>query len=66
MAEDKWAQKGITFKVPTLDDLDQIKDFLRLYFFPDEPIFRSLKLMGGNGGVVDTWFTNLQTVNGEI
>ena len=49
MAEDKWSQKGISFKILTLDDYEKIKAFLESYFYPEEPIIRTLKLMEGNG-----------------
>ena len=49
MAEDKWSQKGISFKILTLDDYEQIKAFLDNYFFSEEPITRELKFMEGNG-----------------
>ena len=51
MAQDKWSEKGITFKIPTLEDFDKIREFMYQYFFPDEPIFGSTKLMEGNGFV---------------
>ena len=50
MAEaDKWTQKGITFKVATMDDYEKLKIFLETYFFPDEPIGGTLKLYEGDG-----------------
>ena len=49
MTQDKWTEKGITFKIPTLEDLDKVRDFMYKYFFPDEPIFSSTRLMEGNG-----------------
>ena len=52
MAEDKWSQKGILFKIPTLDDFEQVKNYIYSDFFPEEPIFRGLKLFEGNGILV--------------
>ena len=49
MASDKWTEKGITFKIPTLEDFESVKAFLYKYFLPDEPVSRSLKLYDGNG-----------------
>ena len=49
MAEDKWSQKGITFKILTLDDYGEIKAFLDNYYFPEDPIHRGLKFYEGNG-----------------
>ena len=47
--EDKWTQKGITFKVATMDDYEKLKTFLATYFFPEEPICGTLKLYEGDG-----------------
>ena len=47
--EDKWTEKGITIKVATLDNFKEIKIFLTTYFFPEEPIFSTLKLYEGDG-----------------
>ena len=50
MAEaDKWTQKGITFKVATMDDYKKLRTFLATYFFPEEPIGGTLKLYEGDG-----------------
>ncbi len=50
MAEaDKWTQKGITFKVATMDDYEKLRTFLATYFFPEEPIGGTLKLYEGDG-----------------
>ena len=49
MSESKWSDKGINFKIVSIGDYEKIKAFLLKAFFPDEPIFRSLKLMEGNG-----------------
>ena len=51
MAEDKWTQKGITFKMVTLDDLEKVKAFLYEAFWADDPIYRSTQLMTGTGYV---------------
>ena len=45
----KWSEKGITFKIPTLDDLKIVDSFVKTYFYPDEPTIRSTGLMVGNG-----------------
>ena len=47
--EDKWTEKGITIKVATMDNFKEIKIFLTTYFFPEEPIFSTLKLYEGDG-----------------
>ena len=50
MAEaDKWTQKGITFKVATMDDYERLRTFLATYFFPEEPICGTFKLYEGDG-----------------
>ena len=50
MAEaDKWTQKGITFKVATMDDYEKLRTFLATYFFPEEPISGTLNLYEGDG-----------------
>ena len=51
MAEDKWTQKGITFKMVTLDDLEKVKAFLYEAFWADDPIYQSTQLMSGTGYV---------------
>ena len=58
MAEDKWTEKGIMFKVPNMDDSKQVETFLENFFFADEPVFRGMKLWEGNGWV-DKYFRNL-------
>ena len=40
-----WSQRGITFKIPTIDYYKDIKTFLVNIFFPEEPFFRALNLM---------------------
>ena len=57
MAEDKWTQNGITFKIVTLDDFEKVKSFLDEAFWADEPIFRSTQLLGGTG-YVDKYLTD--------
>ena len=47
--EDKWTQKGITFKVATMDDYEELRTFLATYFFAEEPISGTLKLYEGDG-----------------
>jgi hypothetical protein len=59
MEEDTiWTERGINFSVVTEADYPRVKDFLEKSFFPDEPIFRSTKLMGGHG-LVDRYIGNL-------
>merc|ERR1712150_324416 len=48
-SEDKWTQKGITFKVATMHDYKKLRTFLATYFFPEEPIGGTLKLYEGDG-----------------
>ena len=49
MDEDKWTQKGITFKVATMADYEKLRTFLATYFFPEEPICGTFKLYEGDG-----------------
>ena len=49
MANNKWSQKGITFKILTLEDFDQVKSFMEEASWPDEPISRSIDYLGGSG-----------------
>ena len=49
MANNKWSQKGITFKILTLEDFDQVKSFMEEANWPDEPISRSTNFLGGSG-----------------
>ena len=49
MSTDKFNELGLTFKELTPSDFDEISEFLALYFFPDEPITRSTKLLEGSG-----------------
>ena len=43
--DDKWSEKGITFKIPTLEDYEIVDSFLKTYFFPDEPAIRGTGLL---------------------
>ena len=45
----KWSEKGITFKIPTLDDLKIVDAFINTYLYPDQPTIRSTVLIVGNG-----------------
>ena len=51
-----WSQRGITFKIPTPADYKSIKAFLVEIFFPEEPFFRSLKLMEVGNGLIERHF----------
>ena len=46
---DKYTELGLTFKVLTPSDFKEIEEFLMAYFFPDEPMSRSTKLLEGSG-----------------
>ena len=46
---DKFTESELNFKVLTSSDYDEIKKFLELYFFPEEPVARSTKLLEGTG-----------------
>ena len=46
-----WSAAGITFSVGTPKDLFDARQFLTENFYPDEPIFRSTKLMTSHGFV---------------
>ena len=48
-SEDKWTQKGISFKVATMDDFEKLQVFLATYFFPEEPLCSTFKLYEGDG-----------------
>ena len=41
--------KELTFKVLTPSDHNEIKKFLELYFFKEEPVLRSTKILEGTG-----------------
>ena len=47
--DEKWSEKGISFKIPTLEDYEIVDSFLKKYFFPDEPAIRGTGLMVGDG-----------------
>ena len=49
--QDRWAKEGITFETMTMKNYDEVKAYLEEAFFPDEPIFRSSDILGGNGMV---------------
>ena len=60
MAEDKWSQNGITFRIATMDDFKEVKNFLKNYFFPDEPVCRGSKLIEMDAtGVVNKYLNGL-------
>ena len=42
-------EENITFKIPSMEDYEKIKDFMYSAYFPDEPIFRSTNVLDGNG-----------------
>ena len=46
-----WTAAGISFSVGTPKDLYEVRQFLIENFFPDEPIFRSTKIMTTHGFV---------------
>ena len=48
-SEDKWTQKGISFKVATMDDFEKLQVFLATYFFPEEPLCSTFDLYEGDG-----------------
>lgn len=52
-------EEEFTFKIVNEEDYPKVKAFLDEAFFPDEPIFRSTKLMVGSGGLVDRYIANL-------
>ena len=49
MSTEKFNELGLTFKTLTTCDFDEISEFQMLYFYPDEPITRSTKLLEGSG-----------------
>ena len=55
---DKWSQECITFETVSMKNYDEVKAYLEKSFFPDEPIFRSTKILGGNG-IVDRFCSKL-------
>ena len=50
-SNDKYTELGVTFKVLEPSDQPIIMEFLMESFFPDEPMFRSLKILEGSGMV---------------
>ena len=46
---DKLKESELNFKVLKPSDHNEIKEFLELYFFPEEPVSRSTKLLEGTG-----------------
>lgn len=50
-SNDKYKELGVTFKVLEPSDQPIIMEFLMESFFPDEPVFRSLKMLEGSGMV---------------
>ena len=50
-SNDKYTELGVTFKVLEPSDQPKIMEFLMESFFPDEPVFRSLKMLEGSGMV---------------
>ena len=60
MNEDKWSKNGITFRIPTMDDFNEIKLFMKMYYFPDEPITQGSKLIDLNAnGIVNKYLIRL-------
>ena len=58
MSSEKFNELGLTFKTLTPRDFDEICEFLMLYFFPDEPITRSTKLLEGSG-IINKYISSL-------
>ena len=58
MSTDKFKDIDLTFKALTPGDFDEISEFMMLYFFPDEPITRSTKLLEGSG-LINKYISNL-------
>lgn len=58
MSKEKFNELGLTFKTLTPRDFDEICEFLMLYFFPDEPITRSTKLLEGSG-IINKYISSL-------
>ena len=57
-SKDKFKELGVTFKVLEPTDYKIVMDFLLESFFPDEPIFRSTKILEGSG-MVNNYITGL-------
>ena len=50
MDDEKWiSEKKIKFLMATSNDVPEVVEFLHENFFPDEPVFRNIKAMEGNG-----------------
>ena len=58
MSKEKFNELGLTFKTLTPSDFDEISKFQMLYFFPDEPIARSTKLLEGSG-IINKYISSL-------
>ena len=58
MSTEKFNELGLTFKTLTPSDFDEISKFQMLYFFPDEPIARSTKLLEGSG-IINKYISSL-------
>ena len=58
MSTEKFNELGLTFKKLTPSDFDEISKFQMLYFFPDEPIARSTKLLEGSG-IINKYISSL-------
>ena len=47
--DEKWtADEGIKFSLATMDDVEELKEFLHLHYYPYEPVARSIGIMRGN------------------
>ena len=57
-SENKFTELGVTFKVLQPSDYQKVMDFLLESFFPDEPIFRSTKILDGSG-IVNNYIAGL-------
>ena len=54
----KYTELGVTFKVLEPLDFSKVMDFLMESFFPDEPVFRSTKILEGSG-MVNSYISSL-------
>ena len=60
MSENKWAELDVTFRIVTEAEYEKVHEFLHQAFFPDEPVFRSTKLVQDSGtGFVSNFIANL-------
>ena len=61
MSAKTWETKNLTFQIVTEKDYPRIDEFLKTNFYPDEPIWRSTKLVEveGNNGLVNKYVANL-------